>query len=84
MAELGITISALSVAEHYRSFIDGFVLDILDEPLAEAVVALGITVEVTDTVMQTLDDRQRLARRTMALLGRLFETDRRVVSAVQE
>jgi hypothetical protein len=39
---------------------------------------------VTDTVMQTLDDRQRLARRTMALLGRLFETDRRVVSAVQE
>jgi LPPG:FO 2-phospho-L-lactate transferase len=84
MAELGITISALSVAEHYRSFIDGFVLDILDEPLAEAVSALGITVEVTDTIMQTLDDRQRLARRTMALLGRLSGADRRTVSAVQE
>jgi LPPG:FO 2-phospho-L-lactate transferase len=81
MAELGITVSALSVAEHYASFIDGFVLDILDKPLAEAVSALGITVEVTDTIMQNLDDRQRLARRTMALLGRLFETNRRVRGA---
>jgi LPPG:FO 2-phospho-L-lactate transferase len=84
MAELGITVSPLSVAEHYGSLIDGFVLDILDEPLAEAVSALGITVEATDTIMKTLDDRQRLARRTMALLERLFETDGRVLSAVQE
>jgi LPPG:FO 2-phospho-L-lactate transferase len=84
MAELGITVSALSVAEHYGHFIDGFVLDILDEPLAEAVSGLGITVEVTDTIMHTLDDRQRLARRTMALLGRLFEAHQHVVSAAQE
>lgn len=84
MAELGITVSALSVAEHYSPFIDGFVLDTLDEPMACDVAALGLAVEVADTIMRTLDDRRELARRTLALLGRLFETDRRRESAVQE
>jgi LPPG:FO 2-phospho-L-lactate transferase len=81
MAELGLDVSALSVAEHYSSLIDGFVLDTMDEPLAKAVSALGIMVEVTDTIMQTLDDRQRLARRTMALLERLLASSRHTESA---
>jgi LPPG:FO 2-phospho-L-lactate transferase len=63
------------VAEHYRSLIDGFILDALDEPIAQAVSGLGMDVEVTNTVMQTLDDRNALASRVVELLQRLRKAD---------
>jgi LPPG:FO 2-phospho-L-lactate transferase len=75
MEELGFAVSALSVAEHYRSLIDGFILDALDEPIAQAVSGLGMDVEVTNTVMQTLDDRNALASRVVELLQRLRKAD---------
>lgn len=58
MAELGLVPSALAVAEHYRGLIDGFVLDQRDAQLAPQ---FDLPVHVCDTLMQTLEDRQRLA-----------------------
>ncbi len=58
---LGHEPSALGVARLYQNFADTFVLDEADRALAPAVEALGLRVLVTPTVMQTFEDRRRLA-----------------------
>ena len=65
MAELGLPTGAVEVARHYDGLIDGFVLDSCDAGSADAVKALGLAVHVTGTVMQTLDDKTRLAREVL-------------------
>ncbi len=74
MTEMGLPISALSVARHYESLLDGFIIDTLDEALAEEIARLGIAVETTDTIMKSVDDRTALARKTVELLVRLQRT----------
>ena len=59
--ELGIPPSALAVAEHYRSLLTGFVVDVQDTPQADAVQALDILPYVTHTIMKSRQDRRRLA-----------------------
>ncbi len=71
MAELGVEQSAVSVARHYQGLIDGFVLDRRDQAMAEAIRAMGIAVTVTQTVMQSLADREDLARVTLEFAGLL-------------
>lgn len=66
MKELGMPETALAVAEYYRDRIDAFVIDDRDEQYTEAIEALGMKVLVTDTVMNSLDDRIRLAREILA------------------
>jgi LPPG:FO 2-phospho-L-lactate transferase len=61
MGELGLEVSALSVARHYGSLLDGFVLDQADAALEADVAALGPKVLVTNTVMTSLEDRIKLA-----------------------
>jgi LPPG:FO 2-phospho-L-lactate transferase len=60
--ELQLPSTALAVAEHYGDLLDGFVIDVADAALAPAIEALGVAVHVTQTVMQTLEDRIALAR----------------------
>lgn len=60
--ELGMTPSAYAVAGRYRALLNRFVLDRVDESQAAAINALGLRVWVTDTVMKTEEDRERLAR----------------------
>jgi LPPG:FO 2-phospho-L-lactate transferase len=59
MRELGVTPSALSVVDHYRGLIDGFVLDERDASVAEQI---QLPVQMCDTLMLTLDERERVAR----------------------
>ena len=59
--ELGITASALAVAQRYAGLLTGFVLDRIDADQAGQIKALGMDVLVTDTVMRTEADRERLA-----------------------
>lgn len=61
MAELGMPVSALAVARHYRGLVDCFVLDAADATLAPEIEELGMEVLVTNTVMRSLEDRQSLA-----------------------
>lgn len=59
MAELGQEPSPLAVARHYDGLIDGFVLDARDAALeAQA----SVPVAIADTLMQSVQDKQRLAR----------------------
>ncbi len=62
LASLGHESSALGVARIYSGFIDGMVIDRQDADLAAAIEALGMTVLVTDSIMNTTDDRARLGR----------------------
>lgn len=59
MEELGLPVSSHAIADHYGDLIDGFILD--DSDAAEA-SRLGLPAVATRTLMETLDDRERLAR----------------------
>ena len=59
MTELGLPVTVQAVAEHYRDLLDGLVIDDADADQADH---LGLPVAVTGTVMQTLEDRDQLAR----------------------
>ena len=58
MRELGIPPSPLAVVAHYRGLVDGFVLDSKDADLAGR---LDLPVRVCNTLMLTLEDRERVA-----------------------
>lgn len=70
MKELGIEPSPLAVARHYRGLIDGFVLDEQDAHLA---ARCDVPVHVCDTLMTTLDDRERVARSVLEFAVTLAE-----------
>lgn len=59
MRELGLPVTIQSVAQHYHGLIDGLVVD--DSDAAEA-LALNVRVAVTGAVMDSIEDRERLAR----------------------
>lgn len=61
MIEMGKEPSAVTVAEKYSEFINGFVLDQQDAELQLDIITMGLGPLVTDTVMHTPDDRARLA-----------------------
>jgi len=61
MAETGINPSALSIAEHYRDILDGLIIDEQDMAEAGAIEALGLQVEVAQTVMNNKQDKIDLA-----------------------
>jgi LPPG:FO 2-phospho-L-lactate transferase len=63
MAELGIPVSAIAVADRYAGLIDGYVVDQAD---AASAAALGVPVTAAQTLMLTLDDREALARHVLA------------------
>ena len=62
MAELGIEISAASVARRYEDLIDAYVLDLQD---ADQASALPMQTFAVPTLMRTLEDREALARHVL-------------------
>ena len=68
MAELGLPVDAAAVAHHYRDFLD---LYIADEEDAVAVADLDIQVVLARTLMQSLADREALARTVLAAADRV-------------
>jgi LPPG:FO 2-phospho-L-lactate transferase len=67
--ELGIEPSALAVANHYRDRATGFVLDQIDKQLQGAVMGLNMRTLVTNTLMNSLDNRERLAEDILDFIG---------------
>ncbi|MEA3177312.1 MAG: 2-phospho-L-lactate transferase [Gammaproteobacteria bacterium] len=68
MRELGVTPSPLAIVEHYRGLIDGFVLDSRDAALANS---FDLPVQLCDTLMMTLEDRERVASSVLEFSLRL-------------
>ena len=66
--ELGIEPSAVAVAEHYRGLLTAFVLDNVDADSAPLLQESGLSVLVTDSLMNTPADRRRLAQDVLNFL----------------
>jgi LPPG:FO 2-phospho-L-lactate transferase len=66
MGLAGRQASALGVADLYAGVIDGIVIDCADVDEKEAIEALGIRVLVTETLMRTTQDKERLASEVLA------------------
>lgn len=64
MRELGLVPSPLTVRAHYDGLIDGMVLDERDAAIASMA---GLPVRLCDTLMRSLEDRERVARCALAL-----------------
>jgi LPPG:FO 2-phospho-L-lactate transferase len=67
MAELGQEVSVAGVARQYKDICDVLVIDRQDEGLAESVAEVGPRPLVTNTIMETLEDKANLAREILAL-----------------
>ena len=67
--ELGIEPSAVAVANHYRNLVTDFVLDEIDSQLIESVRGLNMRVFVTNTLMNSHEDRKQLARDVLNQIG---------------
>ncbi|MGH7061388.1 MAG: 2-phospho-L-lactate transferase CofD family protein, partial [Stellaceae bacterium] len=59
MAELGLPVDAAAVARHYGDLIDHYVIDEAD---ADSLAGLAMPLTATRTLMETLSDREALAR----------------------
>jgi LPPG:FO 2-phospho-L-lactate transferase len=72
MAELGVPVTALGVAQHYANrypgLIDIFVIDVSDATLAPEIASLGMEVTVAPTLMRNRQDKQRLAKIVLDLV----------------
>ena len=63
MAELGLPVTPAAVARRYTGLINGYVLDRVD---AGECAAIDVPVAVANTFMQSLADREALARAVLA------------------
>jgi LPPG:FO 2-phospho-L-lactate transferase len=68
MLALGYEASALGVARYYGALLDAFVLDTLDQPLAESARHLDIGVRVLNTIMSGPAERYALAKAVVEML----------------
>ena len=68
MAELGIAVTTQSIAAHYEGLLDGLVIDRMD---ISQQASVDIPVSVTNTLMSSFDDRDRLAQEVLAFCDAL-------------
>jgi LPPG:FO 2-phospho-L-lactate transferase len=73
LRDLGHESSARGVASIYKDFVDLFVLDDVDRPIAPGIEEMGMRVVVTNTVMSRLEDKQRLARQVIDSMNLKFD-----------
>jgi LPPG:FO 2-phospho-L-lactate transferase len=67
--ELGISPSALAVANHYKDLLSHFVFDRIDASLDASIQNLGLKTKATNTIMKTLEEKIRLAKEVLEFGG---------------
>jgi LPPG:FO 2-phospho-L-lactate transferase len=72
MRELGLEVSAKTVALRYADLLDGYVTDNVDRAIAASLPVRAIS---TNTLMLSLADREQLARTTLAFADQLSNPD---------
>jgi LPPG:FO 2-phospho-L-lactate transferase len=70
MRELGMAVSTREIYGHYQALIDGLVIDEVDAIDAGHV---DVKVAVCRTLMESIDDKQNLARDVLAFAVRLAD-----------
>ena len=73
MRELGLEVSAESVARHYGELLDGFIVDSSDTAAIQCIADArpGLVTVAEQTIMSTPDDKIRLAETTVDLVYEL-------------
>ena len=66
---LGYAVDVAGVADVYKGFLSGMIIDTADVTAAEALEARGLRVLVTDTVMRDADVKQSLAAAALEFAG---------------
>ena len=69
LRDLGHEVSATAVARMYSDLLDIFILDELDARSAAEIQAVGMQPIAANTKMNTLDDKQALARRVIEIVA---------------
>jgi LPPG:FO 2-phospho-L-lactate transferase len=69
MAAQGLPCSIVGVAHAYEEFIDVLICDNRDNRAAELLRANGLTVECTQTIMRTAEDKASLAREVLSFVS---------------
>ena len=64
---MGLEVSACGVAAYYGDLLHGMIIDAQDKALRPRLLDMGLQVEVTNTVMRSLDDKRALARAALSL-----------------
>ena len=64
---LGLEVSACGVADYYGDILHGMTVDTQDAALRPRLLDMGLQVEVTNTVMRSLEDKRTLARTALSL-----------------
>ncbi len=67
MESLGLEVSPLGVAQLYKGFLEGFVIDDADKSSRARIERLGMKVATTNTIMDSDEAKTRLATDTIAL-----------------
>jgi LPPG:FO 2-phospho-L-lactate transferase len=70
MKATGIKPSATGVAEFYSDFLDTLIIDSVDKKLVPEIEKIGIKAVVTNTLMKSMSDKVRLARKAVSELER--------------
>lgn len=74
MPSAGVEVSAFGAATLYRDLLDGWVIDLVDAGLATKIsTELDIRVEVTQTMMHTIEDAAALAKVALELARSLAQ-----------
>jgi LPPG:FO 2-phospho-L-lactate transferase len=69
MAAQGLPVSIAGMAKAYEDFLDVLIADVRDQEAAKKLVHPGLRVHCTNTIMRTAEDKAKLARTVLALLG---------------
>jgi len=69
LAQMGHEVSAVSVAEMYRDFVDTFVLDHHDTALEARISSLGMKARIAATLIDSDEARIALARSVLEMVG---------------
>jgi len=61
MNELGLEANVLTIAQHYKDYIDGIVIDTSDQDYVGQIESMGIQVKLSEIMMNNDDDKKRVA-----------------------
>jgi len=69
MAAQGLPVSLAGIAQAYEDILDSLIADLRDVNAAEQLKRPDLRVHCTNTIMRTAEDKAKLARTVLALLG---------------
>jgi LPPG:FO 2-phospho-L-lactate transferase len=73
MRDRGLGRSPLTIAQHYGRLVNGWIIDTADRVYASAIERLDCRVHIRNTIMQTLDDKRRLAHDVVEFASQLTQ-----------